>query len=44
MGNEEGQWNWMMNYCKKNGFPPAQTWAWNRALIEYNKIDKKNTL
>lgn len=31
------QWFWMMNYCKKNGLPPAQSWAWNRANDAFNK-------
>ena len=22
-------WNWRMNYCKENGLPPAQNWAWD---------------
>lgn len=25
-----------MNYCKENNLPPAQSWAWNKALEEYN--------
>jgi len=25
------KWIWMMNYCKRNGLPPAQAWAWERA-------------
>lgn len=35
------KWFWMMDYCKKNNFPPAQSWAWNKAELEYNKKHKK---
>ena len=29
--NIEAKWRWMMDYCKKNQLPPAQSWAWSRA-------------
>mgnify|MGYP003405288817 FL=1 len=29
------KWIWMMDYCKKNGIPPAQQWAWDRASKAY---------
>ena len=25
------KWFWMMDYCKKNQIPPAQSWAWKMA-------------
>jgi hypothetical protein len=27
----EAKWCWKMDYCKKQGIPPAQTWAWEQA-------------
>ena len=27
----EDKWRWKMDYCKKQGIPPAQTWAWEQA-------------
>ena len=30
---------WMMKYCEENKIPPAQSWAWNKALNEYNKLE-----
>jgi len=29
--NQSFKWGWMMNYCKLNHIPPAQTWAWKKA-------------
>ena len=36
-------WFWMMDYCKKKGIPPAETWAWEEAKIAYVEFitDKK---
>ena len=25
------KWHWKMQYCKKHGIPPAQSWAWDEA-------------
>lgn len=43
------KWQWMMDYCLKNRFPPAQSWAWNKAEEAYTEHkrtesnnDKKN--
>jgi len=35
------KWIWMMDYCKKRGVSPAQTWAWKQAEEEYNKTKFK---
>jgi hypothetical protein len=32
------QWSWMMDYCRKKRIPPAQEWAWNKALEEWNNL------
>jgi len=32
------QWTWMMDYCKRQGIPPAQKWAWDRAEREFNSF------
>jgi len=24
-----------MDYCEKHGFPPAQSWAWDKAAVAY---------
>jgi hypothetical protein len=37
---KDEQWLWMMNYCKDNRLPPAQSWAWKRAKEAYIKEDK----
>ena len=29
------KWIWMMDFCKKNGIPPAQQWAWDSADKAY---------
>ena len=31
------RWHWMMDYCKKRGIPPAQSWAWNMAAHAFSK-------
>lgn len=37
MTQEENDWFWMMDFCKKKGLPPAQKWAWDMALEELAK-------
>ena len=37
---KESKWFWMMNYCKVNGLPPAQEWAWDKARLAY--LTKEN--
>lgn len=34
------KWIWMMDYCKKNGIPPAQQWAWDMASKAYEDNNK----
>ena len=34
---EDGQWNWMMQYCKENRLPPAHYKVWNKAKEAYNQ-------
>ena len=29
--NQSMRWIWMMSYCKQQGIPPAQEFAWNKA-------------
>jgi len=31
------KWFWMMEYCRKNQFPPAQHWAWEKARVAYER-------
>lgn len=31
------KWAWMMDYCKKQGIPAAQNWAWEKAKEAYEK-------
>lgn len=31
------QWFWMMDYCKRKGLPPVQSWAWEEAKTIYKK-------
>ena len=40
------RWEWMMDYCKKRGLPPAQSWAWNMAAHAFsrNTINNSNIL
>ena len=36
--NRESDWIWMMDWCKKNGLPPAQKYGWDaakKARIEF---------
>lgn len=43
LGNVE-KWFWKMDYCKRNGLPPAQSWAWDKAeealKLELTKTNK----
>jgi len=32
---DKTKWSWMMDYCKDNNIPPAQTWAWNKAELAH---------
>jgi len=34
------KWAWMMDYCKKQRIPPAQTWAWDEAKAAYESVTK----
>ena len=36
------RWKWCMDFCKSNRLPPAQSWAWNKALNEYKRIQHEN--
>jgi hypothetical protein len=38
--SKEEKWNWMMDWCKSNGFPPAQSWAWDKAKREFEKFKR----
>jgi hypothetical protein len=38
MDKEKEKWHWMMDYCKENKIPPAQSWAWDRAEEAYNNL------
>ena len=29
------KWSWMIDYCKRKGLPPAQSWAWEDADEAY---------
>lgn len=31
MDIKKSKWNWMMDYCKDKGIPPAEQWAWEKA-------------
>jgi len=31
------KWSWMMDYCKSQRIPPAQSWAWDKAKDAYVK-------
>ena len=35
------KWFWMMDWCKQNGLPPAQLWAWEKAKQAYKKLQEK---
>lgn len=35
--NPANKWNWMMDYCKRYGFAPANETFWKRAEEAYNK-------
>ena len=34
--NVAAKWRWKMDYCKSNGIPAGQSWAWDRAEDAYN--------
>ena len=37
------KWQWMSQYCKKQGLPTHQTFAWNMAEDAYNlTLEKTN--
>jgi len=36
------EWNWRMNWCKKNGLAPAKESVWILAGEEYQKELKKS--
>ncbi len=41
------EWQWEMDYCKKNGIPPAQKWAWDKAKMafcQHVQEEKKMTI
>jgi len=39
---DANQWFWMMDYCKKKGLSPADSWVWADAAREYNKEENNN--
>ena len=41
MTQEEKDWFWMMDFCKKKRLPPAQKWAWGMAQ---NELTKEKTI
>jgi hypothetical protein len=43
MTPREEKWLWMMEFCKKQGIPPAQSWAWNLAKKKYEEKGMINT-
>jgi len=42
--NEEvtNRWLWCMNWCKKQGLAPADSYAWTSANNAYTKLIKKH--
>jgi len=38
---ETHEWIWMMDYCKKQGLPPAQKWAWDQAKRAFNTREEE---
>lgn len=38
------KWQFKMNYCKVQGTPPAQEWAWDEAEKAYNSRIKLTML
>jgi len=40
LGMEQGQWQWMMGWCKTKGVSPANEHMWNKAKEEYEKVKK----
>lgn len=37
-------WIWKMDYCKRNGLPPAQEWAWDKAGKAYESFIKSKKI
>lgn len=37
MAGQDEKWIWMMNYCKFNGYPPANKYFWDKAEKAYRK-------
>ena len=35
---KDKKWIWCMDYCKQKGWPPAENWAWDKAVEVYNTI------
>ena len=40
MADQDVKWLWMMDYCKKKRFPPAQSWAWRCAEDAWDMVLK----
>ncbi len=38
----KSKWGWKMDWCKKQGYPPAQHWAWMLAEEAWKKHIKNN--
>ncbi|MEE9571975.1 MAG: hypothetical protein V3W20_02880 [Candidatus Neomarinimicrobiota bacterium] len=38
MNDLKKKWFWMMDYCKTKQIPSAQSWAWDEAEKQYNKL------
>ena len=38
------QWVWMMDYCKKQSIPPAESWAWGNAKKAYELSRLKSSI
>ncbi len=34
------KWRWMMDYCKRESLPPAQSWAWEIALDAWEESEE----
>ena len=32
------EWNWRMDWCKRNGVSPANKYFWNESKEEYLKV------
>lgn len=40
----EDRWLWCMNWCKKQGLAPANTYSWTLANNMYDKLIKKEEI